>query len=138
MQVVNKDYFSSFEELLSKDKFVTVHERNLQMLVTEMYKILNYVSPEVTKNIFKTKPNYYNTLNALIFSKRNVKTVRYGLQTMSYMGPKIWDLVPKEMKRVTTLNEFKAKIKVRKLSLLTLQNLPSTDRLHYIMSFNTG
>ena len=29
---------------------------------------------------------------------------------MSYMGPKTWDLVPKEMKQVTTLNEFKAKI----------------------------
>ena len=31
---------------------------------------------------------------------------------MSYIGPKIWDLVPKEMKQVTTLNEFKAKIKI--------------------------
>ena len=34
---------------------------------------------------------------------------------MSYMGPKIWDLVPKEMKLVTTLNEFMAKIKIRNL-----------------------
>ena len=31
------------------------------------------------------------------------------------MGPKIWDLVPKEMKQVTTLNEFKTKIKIWKL-----------------------
>ena len=30
------------------------------------------------KDIFKTKTNYYNTLNSLIFSKRNVKTVKYG------------------------------------------------------------
>ena len=37
----NKDHFSSFEELLSKDKSVTAHQRNLQILVTEMYKILN-------------------------------------------------------------------------------------------------
>ena len=63
-----------------------------------MYKILISLSPEIIKDIFKTKTNYYNTLNALIFSKTNVKTVRYGLQTMSYMGPKIWDLVPKVMK----------------------------------------
>ena len=34
---------------------------------------------------------------------------------MSYMGPKISDLVPKEMKQVTTLNEFKATIKIWKL-----------------------
>ena len=41
------------------------------------------------KEIFKTKTNYYNALNVLLFSKRNVKTVRYGLQTMSYTDPKI-------------------------------------------------
>ena len=82
----HKDYFSSFEGPLSEDKFVTVHERNLQILATKMYKILNSLSPEI---IFKTKTNYYNTLNTLIFSKRNVKTVRYRLQIMSYIGLKI-------------------------------------------------
>ena len=30
------------------------------------------------------------------------------------MAPKNWDLVPKEMKQGTTLNEFKAKIKIWK------------------------
>ena len=34
-----------------------------------------------------------------------------GLQTISYMAPKTWDLAPNEMRQVTTLNEFKAKIK---------------------------
>ena len=31
------------------------------------------------------------------------------------MGPKFWDLVPKDMKQVTILNEFKAKTKILKL-----------------------
>ena len=39
-----------------------------------------------------------------------------GLHTISYMILKMWDLVRKEMKQVTTLNESK----VRKLSLPTL------------------
>ena len=90
-------------------------KENSKYLDTEIYKILYSLSPEIMKGIFKTKANYYNTLNALIFSKRNVKTIRYGLQTMSYVGPKIWDLVSKEIKQVTILNKFKAKIKVWKL-----------------------
>ena len=110
-----KDHFSSFEKILSNCKSVTVHEKNLKILTTEMCKILNSLSPEIMKNIFKIKTNYHKTLKALIFSKRNIKTVRYGLQNMSYMGPRMWDLVPKEMKQVTTLNEFKAKIKIWKL-----------------------
>ena len=65
-----------------------------------MYKILISLSSEIVNNIFKSKTNYYNTLNVLTFSKRNVKTVRYGLQTMSYVGLKIWDHVPKKMNKV--------------------------------------
>ena len=63
------------------------------------------------KGIFKTKTNYYKTFSALLFSKRNVKIVRYGLQTMSYIGSKIWDLVPKEIKQVTTLKNSRPKSK---------------------------
>ena len=68
------------------------------------------------KDIFKTKTNYCNTNNAFIFSLRNVKTVRHGLQILSYMSPEIWwDLVRKKMEQVTTLNEFKDKIEICEL-----------------------
>ena len=62
-----------------------------------MYKILNGLSPDIMQDNFESKSNYYNTPNAPAFSSRNFKTVRYGLQTVSYMAPKIWELVRKEM-----------------------------------------
>ena len=64
LRIVYNDHFSSFEELLSKDKSVTVHQRNLQILATEMYKILNGLSPDIMQGIFETKSNHYNTRNA--------------------------------------------------------------------------
>ena len=87
----------------------------MQILATEMYKILNGLFPDIMQDIFETKSNYYNTCNAPIFSAKNIKTVKYRLQTISYITPKLWDLVPKDMKQVTALIEFKAKIKIRKL-----------------------
>ena len=95
-----------------KNKSVTVYQRNLQVLATEMYEILNGLFPDILQNIFETKSNYYTTRNAPVFSSRYIKTVRYRLQTISYMTPKIWDLAPKEMKQFLTLYEFKAKIKI--------------------------
>ena len=80
-----------------------------------MCKTSNALSPDYIQDIFETKSNYYNIRNASAFSSRNIKTVRYGLQIISYMAPKIWDLVTKEMKQVTTLNEFNAKIQIWKL-----------------------
>ena len=77
-----------------------------------MYKILNGISPDIVQDIFETKSNYYNIRNAPTFSSRNIKTVRYGLQTISYMVPKIWKLVPKKRKQIPILNELKAKIKI--------------------------
>ena len=72
--------------------------------------MLNGLSPDIMQDNFEAESNYYNNRNAPTFSARNIKIVRYGLQTISYMTPKIWDLVPKEMKQVISLNEFKAKI----------------------------
>ena len=61
------------------------------------------------KNIFKTKTNYYNTLNELIFPKEMLKQLN-----MDYRPCLTWVLrvQPKEMKQVTNLNEFKATIKI--------------------------
>ena len=74
LRIVYNDHFSLFEELLSKDKSVTVHQRNLQILAPEMYKILNGLSPDNMQDIFETKSNYYNTRNSPAFSSRNIKS----------------------------------------------------------------
>ena len=48
-----------------------------QIFATEMYKILNVLSPDIIKDISKTKVNYNNTLNALKLLSRNIETIRY-------------------------------------------------------------
>ena len=105
-----------------------------------MYKILTGLSPDIMQDIFKTKSNYYNTRNRPRFSSRNIKTVRYELQTIYYMGSKIWNVVPKEIKQIITLNALKAIIKIWKLEncpcRICRTYLLSTDKVHCIMLFN--
>ena len=38
VRVVYRDYKATFSELLSKDKSVTIHQKNLQLLATEIFK----------------------------------------------------------------------------------------------------
>ena len=107
-----KDNQSSFKELLEKDHSVTVHHKNLQALVTEIFKVKNDLFPDIMKVVFELKELPYNLPSESIhFTRRNVKTTYYGLSSIKYLAPQIWELVPKSLKKCKTLNEFKNKIK---------------------------
>ena len=45
------------------------------------------------------------------FLERRVKSVRYGTESISSLAPKIWEILPNEIKDSDTLQIFKAKIK---------------------------
>ena len=55
LRVVYRDYNATFSELLSKDKSVTIHQRNLQLLATEIFKTKNELNPIIMEEIFTFK-----------------------------------------------------------------------------------
>ena len=88
LRIVYRDNKSTFKELLEKYNSVTVHMKNLQVLVTEMYKVQNSCSLEIMNKVFPIKdPIYkYNLRNTSEFAARRIKTVRYGSESLSYLG----------------------------------------------------
>ena len=51
LRIVYKDYDLDFDELLTKDSSVTIHQRNLQLLATEIFKTVNALNPSFMKDI---------------------------------------------------------------------------------------
>ena len=49
------DKQSSFIKLFEKDNPVSIHQRNLQILAIEMFKVSNGLSPVLMNNIFKLR-----------------------------------------------------------------------------------
>ena len=111
LRVVYNDENSTFDELLAKDNSVKVHDRNLQVLVTEMFKVKMGISPVIMNDVFQSRNCNYITRNFSEFKSECVKTVHYGTETVSYLGPKIWSILPQEYKNIDNLCEFKNKIK---------------------------
>ena len=105
------DRSSSFEDQLKKDNSVSIHHRNIQALVIEMLKVKNNIAPEIIKELFAPKVSPYELRNNNSFKRRRVNSVWHGTESVSYLGPKIWDLVPIETKESESLNGFKFKIK---------------------------
>ena len=99
LQITYGDRSSSFEKLLKKDNSVSIHLRNIQALATEMFKVKNNIAPQIMKELNNS------------FKRRRVKSVWHSTESVSYLGPKIWDLVPNEIKESESLDGFKFKIK---------------------------
>ena len=55
----------------------------------------NNMSPEILTDVIKILDSNYSLRNSTVFEKRNVRTVRYGTETISFLAPKIWEIVPK-------------------------------------------
>ena len=111
LRIVYKGHYSSFENLLKIDKSFTIHRRNLQKLATEMYKVKNGIAPLIMNQVFEVTDYHYNLRNDKTWVTHNVRTVNNGTETLSFRGPKIWEILPSSIKNTQSLKEFKTKIK---------------------------
>ena len=111
LRIVYQNENLTFQELLDKDNSVTTHHKNLQKLAIEMYKIKNHLSPLPMQELFTEKVNNHDLRNKRSWVTCNVRTVKYGTETIRHMGPKTWELIPAEIKESKSLPEFKERIK---------------------------
>ena len=81
VRIVCKDYISSFEDLLKRDKSVTIHHRNIQSLATELFKVKQNLSNSMLSNIFPTRSISYNLRSQTDFIRSNASTSQYGLNS---------------------------------------------------------
>ena len=89
----------SFDNLLKKGNSVSLHQKNLQILATEIYKMRNDLGPETMKDIFHFVHKPCNLRNDSNSAKPNNVT-----GSISSLASKIWLLVPCEMKNVKSLD----------------------------------
>ena len=60
--------------------------------------------------IFKPSNTKYDLRNSNTLVSKNINTTNYGLETVSYLAPRIWEQIPEEIKQSKSLNSFKKKI----------------------------
>ena len=118
LRIIYLDETSSFVELLQKDGSVIIHHRNLQCLAIEMFKVKMGLAPAFLNDVFTTNENV-NTENvssntrskSCFYDRLNPKSVRYGLETLRSLGPRIWKMIPVSVRETQSLSVFKSRIK---------------------------
>ena len=114
LRITYNDQLTDFKSLLSNHNEITIHQRNLQVLMTEIYKIINHIASPIMSSLFEIRENTHNTRYFQVLSNESRRTVNYGLETICYRAPFLWANLPPEYKLANSLNIFKRKIKTGK------------------------
>ena len=75
MRLLYGGNLSSFEKLLEQDKSVTIHSKNMQMLVTEMFKVYRNIFPSNFIEVFHRRDINYNLQINSEFAMSNVRYI---------------------------------------------------------------
>lgn len=81
LSLILDDEINSFADTLGKNIDITNHQRNIQVLMTELFKIMNNSAPPIMYNMFNPRVNNFNL--------RNFKEFATGKRKLSNMD---WQL----------------------------------------------
>ena len=70
------------------------------------------ISPKIMNKIFRFSKNpVYSLRSGIQLEKPSINTVQFGSQSTVYLGAKIWELIPENIKSSESVDIFKSKIK---------------------------
>ena len=99
-----------YDELLSKSKLPSLKVRRMRSLAIEVYKVINKECPVYLQDSIHIKNNSYSFRYQNIVELPQVRTTSHGLQSFRYAGSKLWNELPDEFRKHSSLNQFKTLI----------------------------
>ena len=109
--LMTNNYKLSYEELLDLTNEISLHQQYLNSLMTEVYKCLKGLSPDILNDVLAVSKKWYNTWLYHLFVTDQPKTDRYGQNSVTYRAKQVWKLLSNEIKNSANLDSFALKIK---------------------------
>ena len=76
-----------------------------------MFKVKIGCAPNIMKEVFEIGNRNYNFRHDFLIKQCDIRSVYYGTETASFIGPKIWNTLPNSCKDATSLKSFKVNLK---------------------------
>ena len=89
LRIVYKDNIRSFEDILKKDRPFAIHQKNIQSLAIELFKVKGNLSNNIMYDIFQTRKINYNLKSQTHFARICVNTKKFGRNSLRYFASKV-------------------------------------------------
>ena len=99
-------------EPLKGGKSINIHERNIEELLTKIFKVKSRVASDIMTVILKFKVHSYHLRKNNYIKRRSIKSCKCAGETVSNLSTKIRDILPENIKKADSLKDFKNKIKL--------------------------
>ena len=99
LRLVYNDTSSFWGELLERDKSVTIHERNIQILLAETFRVKSRVAPEILTELFKFKDHSHDLRRNNCIEWQIIKSYKYGSEIVLKLEAKLWKILPENIKK---------------------------------------
>ena len=104
LRLVLNDPDSDYDDLLVKSGSSSLFTQRLRTIMVEIFKFLKKESPSSLESMFQIKemPHHFRDGIKLIQPIRRTST--FGLRSISYLGPKLWNSLPRDLKKLLEAN----------------------------------
>ena len=102
---------ASYDDLLQLSNSVSLHQRHLRFLLTEIYKSTCTLNPQFMWSYFKYRKVPYNLRRGPVLFIPPARSAIHGTNSAHFLESLIWNRLPNLVKSSRSLSEFKNVIK---------------------------
>ena len=98
---------ASYDDLLQLSNSMSLHQRHLKFLLTEIYKSTGTLNPQVLWSYFRYRQVPYNLRLVPVLFIPPARSTIYGTNSVHFRGSLIWNKLPNLVKSSRLICEFK-------------------------------
>ena len=87
-----------------------IHIRNLEFLMTEIFKTIDDENPDFMREVFVREDTRYNLRSEFRLKVPRVNSSTYGLHLVPFRGSQLWNTLPNHFQNLPSVFAFKNKI----------------------------
>jgi len=110
LRVATNDYTTPYKDLLKQKNKCSLYVQHMRTFMELVYKVLHECMPPIDSDLFTIKKVTHNFRDNCLLAKPQFNTVNFGLNSLRYQGPHLWNQLPSSTKN-DSFTAFKSKIR---------------------------